>query len=119
MGDPTTIQQWFPGIVDSVVDGDTRTITLGSGIALPETITVIDPIDRRFQYRITGGLFRHHQGTIDVLDLEDGTSLVVYSTDAEPDVMALVIGGASGEALRELRRQLEAAPDGAAGAEAA
>jgi carbon monoxide dehydrogenase subunit G len=111
VGDPGTIHQWFPGIVDSSVertdDGLIRTIVLGSGVPLPEEIVTIDPLLRRFQYRISGGLFRHHLGTVDVIDLHDGTSLVVYSTDAEPDVMALVIGGAAGAALGELKRQIE------------
>lgn len=52
----------------------------------------------------------HHwfTGTIDVHDLGDRTSLVVYATDADPDTLALVIGGATGAALRELRDQVEA-----------
>jgi carbon monoxide dehydrogenase subunit G len=108
VGDPTTIHEWFPGIAASTVEGDVRTITLESGLPLPERIVTVDPILRRFQYRIEGGIFRNHQGTIDVLDLGDDTSMVVYSTDAEPDVMALVIGGATGAALHELKRRLEA-----------
>ena len=45
-------------------------------------------------------------GTIDVIDLGDGTCLVVYATDADPATMALVIGGAAGSALERA-----AAPD--------
>ncbi len=108
VGDPARIAEWFPGIVDAIVDGDERTITLGSGITLPERIITTDPITRRFQYEVTGGLFRHHLGTIDVFDLGDGTSLVSYSTDAEPAVMALVIGGAAGAGLRAVKERLEA-----------
>ncbi len=117
VGDPVRLPEWFPGVVDAVVDGDERTITLGSGIPLPERIITNDPIARRFQYSVTGGLFRHHLGTIDVFDLGDDTCLVSYSTDAEPDVMALVIGGAAGAGLREVKRRLEAdtGPDAGAG----
>ena len=50
---------------------------------------------------------RWHLGTLDVIDLEDGTSLVVSSTDAEPATLALIIGGATGNALGALKRQLE------------
>ena len=64
---------------------------------------------------MTAPFLRHHLGTIDVHDLDDGTSLVVYATDAEPDTLALVIGGATGAALRELRCQLEADPGAGAG----
>jgi uncharacterized protein YndB with AHSA1/START domain len=108
IGDPAAIAGWFPGMVDAQVDGTTRVITTASGIPLPEEIVTIDPILRRFQYRVTGGLMQSHLGTIDVFDLHDGRSLVSYSTDAQPDPVALVIGGATGNALRELKRQLEA-----------
>ncbi len=107
VGDPTTIAQWFPGIVAAEVDGTARVITTASGIPMPEEIVTNDAIQRRFQYRLTGGIVRNHLGTIDVFDLGDGSSLVAYATDGEPDPMALMIGGATGNALRELKRQLE------------
>jgi hypothetical protein len=90
-----------------VVDGSTRVITLGSGLQLPEEILVVDPVQRRFQYRVTAPLFTHHRGTIDVIDLGDDSCLVVYSTEADPRAMALTIGGATAGALDELRRQME------------
>jgi len=107
VGDPATLAGWFPGIVDAHVDGTTRVVTTASGIALPETIVTNDPLQRRFQYRITAPIMRDHLGTIDVFDLGDDTSLVSYATDCTPDALALIIGGACGNALHELRRQLE------------
>ena len=56
---------------------------------------------------MTSPIVASHLGTIDVFDLGDGRSLVSYSTDAEPDALALMIGGATGNALHELRRQME------------
>ena len=108
LGDPVTIADWFPGVAKAVVDGTTRVITTTSGIPMPEEIVTNDPIQRRFQYRLTAGLLQSHLGTIDVFDLGDGRSLVAYGTDATPDPVALVIGGATGNALKELKRQLEA-----------
>jgi len=58
-------------------------------------------------------VFQFHRGTIDVIDLDDGTCLVVYQTDADPRTMALVIAGGAAGALRELHRQME--PVGAKG----
>jgi uncharacterized protein YndB with AHSA1/START domain len=112
VGDAGRLQEWFPGIVSTVVDGSTRIVTTGAGLPLPEEILVVDPVLRRFQYRIAAPMFRHHRGTIDVIDLADGTSLVVYSTDADPRAMALTIGGGTAGALDELRRIMEA-PEGA------
>jgi len=107
VGNAARLAEWWPGITSCTVDGDTRTITMGSGLAVPEKILLVDDIDRRFQYRITGPLFREHTSTIDVHDLGDGTCLVVYSIDAEPSTMALVIGGAGGNALAHLRDLIE------------
>jgi hypothetical protein len=107
VGDPTRLPEWFPGIVDSTVDGMERVIITGAGIAIPEELITIDAILRRFQYRITAPMFREHLSTIDVLDLDDGTSLVVYGVDAEPSPMALLIGGAAGNALENLRGVME------------
>jgi uncharacterized protein YndB with AHSA1/START domain len=107
VGDPRRLPEWWPGITACDVDGETRTVTLGSGVPMPERLLTIDRLQRRFQYRITGPLFREHTSTIDVHDLDDGTSLVVYSVDAEPSTMALVIAGAAGNALTTLRRLLE------------
>ena len=108
IGGPGAIAGWFPGMAEAHVDGTSRVITADSGIPLPEEIVTNDPILRRFQYRVVGPMMRSHLGTIDVFDLHDGRSLVSYGTDADPDPVALVIGGATGNALKELKRQLEA-----------
>jgi len=107
VGDPSRLAEWWPGITACVVDGESRTITMGSGLPMPERLLTIDRLQRRFQYRITAPLFKEHTSTIDVHDLGDGTSLVVYSVDAEPSTMALVIGGAAGNALQHLRSLVE------------
>ena len=110
VGDAARIAEWFPGIESCTVDGSTRVIVTGAGLPMPEEILTVDPLQRRFQYRITGPLFTEHLSTIDVLELDDGSSLAVYSVDADPAVLALVIGGAAGNALEHLRDQLEGAP---------
>ena len=107
VGDPARIQEWFPGIESSTVDGSSRVITTGAGLPMPEEIITNDPIQRRFQYRITAPMFREHVSTLDVIDLDDGTCLAVYSADADPSTMALVIAGAAGSALEHLRDEME------------
>ncbi len=110
IGDPSRLPEWFDGIVSATVEGSSRTIVTGAGITMPEQIVTNDPLQRRFQYRITSPLMREHLSTIDVMDLGDSTSLVSYSADADPASMALVIAGAAGAALRNLRRVLEEDP---------
>lgn len=107
VGDPGRIHEWFPGIESATVNGASRVIVTGSGIPMPEEIVTNDPLQRRFQYRIVAGIVREHLSTLDVLDLGDGTCLVVYSADADPATMALVIAGAAGNALANLRELME------------
>jgi hypothetical protein len=101
---PESIVNWFPGVVSASVSRATRTITLRTGARMPEEILTIDPILRRFQYRITAPIYRFHLGTLDVISLGDGDCLCVYSTTAIPDVMALVVGGGTYAALGEIER---------------
>lgn len=110
LGDPLRLPEWWPGIVDAQVDGATRVVTTAAGLPMPETILTSDRLQRRFQYRITAPMFREHLSTLDVLDLGDGTSLAVYSADADPATMALVIAGAAGAALERARQILEGGP---------
>jgi hypothetical protein len=108
-GDAAKLHHWFPGIKDCTVDGTTRVIVTNSGIPMPEEILLVDGTQRRFQYRLTTPMIKHHRGTIDVIDLGDESCLVVYSTECDPRAMALVIGGGTHEALHELKRQMETA----------
>jgi hypothetical protein len=107
VGRAELLHLWFPGVAACVVEGDTRTITLESGIPMVEKILTHDPIQRRFQYTLAGGLFHEHLGTLDVIALDEQRCLVTYQSDASPAVMAVVLGGATLGALIELRRQLE------------
>jgi hypothetical protein len=107
VGDAASLHTWFPGITSCQVDGRNRVIVLGSGMPMPEEILVNDARQRRFQYAITAPIFRHHRGTIDVIELGPQECLVVYSTDADPRTMALTIAGGTAGALEELKRQME------------
>jgi len=89
------------------MEGKLRTIHLANGLSMPENIIVSDDIARRFAYSIVSPLYRSHLGTIDVIEIGPQDSLCVYSTTAEPDVLALVIGGGTYAALDEIQRIAE------------
>ncbi len=107
VGRPELLHLWFPGIVACEVQGTVRTITTGIGLTLVEDILTNDPLQRRFQYRISGGLFKEHLASIDVIELDPGHCLITYASDADPATMAIVLGGAMGSALDALAGQLE------------
>jgi len=102
VGAPERLPEWWEGVESCTIEGDERTIQTRSGLPMPERMLTIDHNLRRFQYRITAPLFVEHLSTIDVHDLHDGTCLTVYSVDAEPAVLALVISGAARAALNHL-----------------
>ena len=107
VGDLTRQHEWFP-LESCRVEGKKRWVTLPSGITFEEDIVTHDHAQRRFQYRIVGnpGIVSH-LATCDVLDDGRGGSVVVYSTDMEPEALALVIAGAAGEGLANLKRIME------------
>ena len=105
---PESIPEWFPGIESCTVSGNIRVIRTGAGIEIPEEILTNDPLLRRFVYRIKALIYRFRLGVIDVIAISEDDSLCVYSTTAEPDVLALVIAGGSSDALSEIKRLAEA-----------
>ena len=105
---PESIPDWFPGVESCTVDGNVRVITTAIGIEMPEEILTIDPQLRRFAYRVTAPIYRFHLGVIDVIALGERDSLCVYSTTAEPDLLALLIDGGTVGALDQIRRLAEA-----------
>jgi hypothetical protein len=104
-GDFGGVSAWVPG-VECSVDGETRTLKIEDRIVTEDLVTHDDAL-RRFQYRIrTGVPVDHHLGTIDVL--ADGErSLVVYSTEIEPDSLAPMIGPAIESNLGLLKTHIE------------
>ncbi len=107
LGDPARVTEWFPGIVGCDLDGTSRTVHLASGLAMPEEILTTDSLQRRFQYSLRVPFVRAHVSTIDVLELDDARCCCVYGVDADPAVMALVIGGAAAEGLAVAKARLE------------
>ncbi len=109
VGDPSRLHEWFP-MESCRVEGNKRWVTLPSQLVLEEDIVLHDHDLRRFQYKIVNNfLITEHLSTLDVIDDGHGHCIIIYSTEVKPDVFALVIGGAAGEALENARRILEEA----------
>lgn len=107
VGDLARQHEWFP-LQSCRVEGKKRWITSASGLTFEEDIVTHDHSLRRFQYRIVGNPgITAHLGTCDVIDDGHGGSTVVYSTDMEPEALALVIAGAAGAGLEKLKRLME------------
>ncbi|MFD4636291.1 SRPBCC family protein [Lentzea sp. NPDC058436] len=103
-----SVADWFPSMSSSEPTDSGRVVVLGDGTRLVEdTVTLNDEL-RRYQYRITGGdlVPTAHLGTIDVLDLGDGRSVLVYGSDVEPAEVAEAFDAAIGEAVAGLNAHL-------------
>lgn len=107
VGDAARLAEWWP-VTSCRVEGTKRWVNLATGLVFEEDIVLVDPVRRRFRYSIVNNpLIRDHVATVDVNPDGEG-STVHYETTCTPDVLALVTSGASGAALREAKRILEA-----------
>ena len=107
IGDPSRLHEWFPDFSASPVEGTTRTIVSNSGVSIDEQILIVDPILRRIQYTLNLPILSQHHGTLDAIGLEDGRTLLMYTTDTEPRIMSLEIASATSRGLAEIKRQME------------
>lgn len=107
VGDPARLHEWFPTTATEI-QGSKRWVSLASGLRFEEDIVTLDHDLRRFQYRIVNNpIVQSHLGTVDVIADGPSRCVVVYSTDADPEVMALMIAGAAGDGLERLRTMME------------
>ncbi|NBY45940.1 MAG: SRPBCC family protein [Acidimicrobiia bacterium] len=107
VGAPERLHEWFP-INECRVKGNKRWITLAAGIIFEEDIVTLDHDLRRFQYKIVNNsLIKFHLGTVDVIPDGDKRCLVMYSTDMDPEVLALPIAGAASLGLEKVKQMFD------------
>lgn len=107
VSDAGGVSDWFPVIQSSEASGNTRSCELGDGTKLTEEIVTNDDELRRFQYRITEGVpVDFHLGTVDVLE-DDGGSLVVYSTEVQPDDLGSMMDQVVAQGIEGLKQYCE------------
>lgn len=98
---------WFPGVVSCVIEDDVRHVELPTGMKLPERMITVDHILKRLQYQLDLPVLTHHRTTVDVIELGESECIVIYSTDADPRILALTMGAGTGQALYGLRDYVE------------
>ena len=107
VGAPERLHEWFP-ITECRVEGNKRWITLAAGIVFEEDIITLDQDLRRFLYKIVNNsLIKFHLGTVDVIPDGDNRCLVMYSTDMDPEVLALPIAGAASLGLEKVKQMFD------------
>jgi hypothetical protein len=107
VGQASRLPEWFPGVKSVTISENRRQMVTDADFVINETILMADPGLMRFQYSIGMPLIKHHISTIDVIEVSDSSCVLIYSVDAEPATMALVIAGAGYNAIRYLKAKVE------------
>jgi len=104
IADAGNVSSWFPLVKTSVAEGGRRHLTLQDDTPVVEDIVTTDDESRRFQYAITGGGIpvESHLSTVDVIEVADGSTLVVYGIELEPAALLDVLGPAVEAAVENL-----------------
>lgn len=107
--DAGNIAAWFPAMTASTIEGPLRRVTLTDGSVIEEEIVTSDDDLRRLQYVARAGDLpvESHLGTVDVIELGPGRSILVYSTEIEPASLADAFQGAVGDAVAGLGAHLD------------
>lgn len=79
-------ERLVPGFVtDACVEDGARVVTFFTGAVLREVIVTVDDEERRLVWSIVDGPYRHHNGSVEVLDEPGGGTRYVWRTDLLPD----------------------------------
>jgi len=114
-GDPVGIIEWFDPVTDIVMDGDTRTATMGNGAVLVERIVDRDDDARTYSYEVLSGIpgLTSHRATIAVDAVGEGCRVrwrQVATSDVEGYDVESRLSGVMAAGLGNLASMLEAAP---------
>ncbi len=80
-----------PGqVVDTRLEGDSRTLTFANGAVVRELIVAVDDESRRLAYAVVGGRMPllHHHASFQVFADGAGRSRLVWITDVLPHALA-------------------------------
>ena len=99
-----------PGfVVDTVLEGDSRTVTFGNGMVARERIVGLDDEARRFAYGIVSERMTHHSASNQVLPDGEGTCRFIWIADVLPDTMAQTMDPMMRQGAAILKATAEAA----------
>jgi hypothetical protein len=78
-------------VVNTVLEGDTRTVTFANGFVVKEQIVAIDHEHRRLAYHAVGGRASHHNASFQVFEISPQRSRILWITDLLPDEVRAMI----------------------------
>jgi hypothetical protein len=98
-----------PGfVVDTSLEPGARIVTFVNGVTLREPIVTLDDAARRLVWTHEGGRARHYNGALEVADLPDGSTSVVWTADFLPDELHDYFSRAIEAGMAAMQRSLDA-----------
>jgi carbon monoxide dehydrogenase subunit G len=103
-----------PGfVVDTQLDGNTRTVTFGNGMVAREEIVSIDAAQHRVAWAIVGQQFRHYNASASVEADPKGGSRFVWTADVLPDELGGKVEQMMNAGIAVVKKTIEAAAQAA------
>jgi Polyketide cyclase / dehydrase and lipid transport len=98
-----------PGFVtDTKLEPCARIVTFVNGTVLREPIVTLDDESRRLVWTHKGGRARHYNGALQVSELADGLTSVVWTADFLPDDIGGYMSKAIEAGMAAMQRSLDA-----------
>ena len=98
-----------PGFVsDTKLEPGARVVTFINGTVLREPIVTLDDEARRLVWTHEGGHARHYNGALQISELADGLTSVVWTADFLPDDIGGYMSQAIEAGMAAMQRSLDA-----------
>lgn len=103
-------RRFVPGLVTDVrLEADARVVTFANGMVARELMVDIDDERRRLAYAAVGGMFKHHNASIQVISEGQNRCRLLWITDLLPHEVAQAVGAVIDEAAPIMKRTCESA----------
>lgn len=97
-----------PGfVVDTKLEPGARVVTFVNGVTLREPIVSLDDEARRLVWTHEGGRAQHYNGALEVCELPDGLTSVVWTADFLPDDVQDYFSRAIDAGMAAMQRSLD------------
>ncbi len=97
-----------PGfVVDTTLEPGARIVTFINGVTLREPIVTLDDEARRLVWTVEGGRASHYNGALQVSELGDGMTSVVWTADFLPDDISAYLSQAIEAGMAAMQRTLD------------
>jgi hypothetical protein len=97
-----------PGFVaDTKLEPGARVVTFANGVTLREPIVTLDDEARRLVWTHDGGRAQHYNGALQVFELGDGMTSVVWTADFLPDDIGGYMSKAIEAGMAAMQRSLD------------